>query len=260
VKKSVFFGGLFFRPDFLILGMAVVFGLLLVGGLTPFDFKNTPPSEGEFEAIPVVPAKGDKSLQLKPITFKQCGSTTAVDLVLDRSGSIGSKQDGGTKIKIEYLKDATKEFVNLMSGESLIGMQSFATTASIDFKIDKLNTRKDLINSKISSLSPSGSTNMAAALTYARDELKVAIPKFTEYKFSLILLSDGGWNVGGDPTNVINEIKGLGVTIFTVAFGDKTIVNFMKKSATAPSDSFYSPGNDELKAILKQIAQKICKE
>ena len=104
-----------------------------------------------------------------------------------------------------------------MPDESPLGMQSFGTTASLDFKIDKLGGRREFVNSKINSINPDGQTNITSALTYARDELKEAIPKFGNYSFSLILLSDGQWNEGGDPTSVVNDIKGMGVKIFTIS-------------------------------------------
>jgi len=262
VKKSLFFGGLF-RPDFLILGIAIILGLLLVGGTTPFNFKNTPSDNSQYVVSPVGPENKDSTLQLKKINFKKiikdCTRTTAVDFVLDRSGTMGARQDGGSKIKLEYLKDGVSGFITLMSDESLIGVQSFGNNATLDFPIDLLKGKNDSIISKIRSYKSGGNTPMKGALEIARNELTTAKQKFNGYSFSLILLSDGMWNTGGDPTSVVNEIKAMGIKIYTIAYGNKSIVNFMKQSASSPSDSFYSPGNQDIEKILDQIQAKICK-
>ncbi|OGH05259.1 MAG: hypothetical protein A2W22_01410 [Candidatus Levybacteria bacterium RBG_16_35_11] len=246
--------------NLIIIGAVIFLGYIMVGGFAP-SFTLTPANKGvEYEIITPGPAGQKSSLQLETIKFKECGKTVAVDLVLDRSGSMSERQDGGSKQKIQYLKDATKTFVSLMPDDSPLGMQSFGSDASLDFKIDKLGGRRDLVNSKINSLRPSGSTNMNEGLKYARDELKEAIPKFSNYSFSLILLSDGQWNTGGDPTSIANEIKEMKVKIFTISFGDNTGAAFMKKAASDLSYWFYSPGNQELENVFKQIAVRLCNE
>lgn len=244
--------------NLIIIFAAVFLGYIMVGGFVP-NFGLTPTNKNsEYEMIPPQPQGQKSSLQLQTIKFRRCEATVAVNLVLDRSGSMSESQDGGAKQKIQYLKDATKSFISLMSDDSPVGMQSFGSTASLDFKIDKLGGRRDLVNSKITSLRPGGMTNMSAALRYAKDELKEAIPKFKEYSFSLILLSDGMWNEGGDPTSVVNEIKKMKVKIFTISFGDRSGEDFMKQSASNPSYWFYSPGNQELENVFKQIAVRLC--
>jgi len=120
MKKSLFFGGLF-RPDFLILGIAIILGILLVGGLTPFNFQNTPPSKGEFIAEPVTPAGGDKSLQLRPVKFKQCSGIVATDYLVDTSGSMRGK-------KITELKKGLITFTNKLGDNSVIAMQTYNET------------------------------------------------------------------------------------------------------------------------------------
>jgi Ca-activated chloride channel homolog len=245
----------------IILFLAISIGFLLVDGSNLFKSKSKDSSGETYTPIENSSNTSDQSLQLKKIEFKKkdCLQTTAIDFVVDRSDTMNDKQDGGTKSKIEYLKEGLNGFLNQMADESIVGLQSFGgEKGSLDFSIDKLGEKREEFSTKIKSIRAGGSTPMYSGLTIAKNELERAKTLYNNYSFSLILLSDGKWNTGGDPTEVVKQIKATGVRIFTVAYGDKTIVDFMKKTASSESDSYYSPGDEQIITILSQIAKKVC--
>ncbi len=239
-----------------MLFVAGAIGFVLIGGfdVQKNEYQN-PENEIYTPIIEIDKTDGKQSLQLKKIEFNkeilECFKTTAINFVLDRSGSMVGN-------KIQILKQGTKTFIATMSDESLVGMQTFGGDAQLEFEIDKLGERRNNINEKIDSLKPKGGTPMKAGLEIAKNELAKTMPNHKDYSFSLILLSDGMWNTGGDPTDIINEIKAMNVRIFTIAYGSREIIDFMKKSASSESDSYYAPGNEQITEILNQIAKEIC--
>lgn len=254
------------KAEIFILIVVMVFGYMLTQGVLPkrFTLTKTTPSTGEY--MPDTqqnPSNAKESLQLKTIKFKKCDSTTAVDFVVDRSSSMSERQSG-SKSKMEHLKEALISFLNLMGDESLIGMQSFANESRVDFEIDKLGPRRNLFVGKINGLYPSGATGLILGVRDAKTEIIKAKSKFPNYKFSLIILSDGDWNrptsgPESDPLPVVNEIKAMGdVRIFTIAYGYTDRKGTMKQAASSPSDFFNSPGNEQISQILNQIATRLC--
>jgi len=282
VKKSVFFGGLF-RPDFLILGIAIILGVLLVGGITPFNFQNTPSSQGEFIAEPVVPAGGDKSLQLKTIKFKQCSGTVTIDLLLDRTGSMRSLTPSG-KTKISRLKEAVIQLTDKLSDSSIVGIQSFSSLPDLrgDKSKDKDNFNNDvpisyykdvksIIPAKINALMANGNTPTHNALAYSYGFLQQAVPLYKDRQFNFIFVSDGEpVPPEQDPRlftpNPASQIKALGVNEFSLAVYDSIqtrnpkLAELLKSIASKPGNYYEANNADQVSNLLQQILTKICDE
>jgi uncharacterized protein YegL len=188
--------------------------------------------------------------------------SSAIDFVLDRSGSMGSKQSGSTLTKLDYLKTAVKSFIGKLPDSGIIGLQSFGGTASNDFSIATLQGRRDAINTKIDLLSAKGGTPLKDALTKALSEIQTAKQNasYKDYPYALILFSDGLWNTGGDPTPVVQQLKAINVRIFAIAYGaaSGTGINFMKATATSPTDYYYAPKDTDIQPILDSIQKKVC--
>jgi uncharacterized protein YegL len=198
---------------------------------------------------------------------------SAVDFVLDRSGSMGDKQSGSTQSKLDYLKTAVKSFITKLPDSGIVGLQSFGEEANNDLGITLLQNNRNTINTKIDSLKANGGTPLRDALTMALSEIKKAQQNTTykDFPYAIILFSDGQWNTGGDPTSVVNQIKALDVKIFTIAYGDITTecgerqninincgLDFMKAAASSPSEYYYAPKDTDIQPILDAIRKKVC--
>lgn len=154
------------------------------------------------------PAKGSVGLSVIPK-----GSTTQigrspVDLVfvIDRSGSMGDTNVGGSKVKdengnwttrMELAKKAIRQAVDMLKQDNpsgsfdRIGLVSFSSTATIDAGLtdNTNNAFENIIMKKVNGLAASGGTNYSDALEKANQVL--ASSRNSKY---IIFLTDG------DPT------------------------------------------------------------
>lgn len=250
------------------IALAVGFGLLFTRGITPSSTLTSPGDQSEYEIVPETPVPG-QGLQLKTLKFKACSQTAAVDMLLDRSGSMsGSKMD--------QLKAAATTFTANLSDDSIVGIQSFSSFSpgdnniTNDVPIGRYGDIKPQVTRAISSLRAFGNTPTRDALTFSLNLLTQAVPKYPDKKFAFIFVSDGepvpgqGQDGDEDPrdggTNPASSIRALGVTVYTIAIGanSTTMQQVMSSIASGPDKQFYAPSGSELQNIYKQIASKIC--
>ncbi|HRN96163.1 MAG TPA: VWA domain-containing protein [Candidatus Levybacteria bacterium] len=234
-----------------------------------------------------------KSLQLKTIKFQQCSSISAIDLLVDYSGSMGL---AFSPTKLPAMQEALKIFGQKLTDNSLIALHTFNNTnreiipfslykdvkANYDSNIDRLNNPQD-------------ATHTRSALTYIKPKIEQAQAKWPGYQFSVILLSDGiperantpikktcpvtnpkpgmpstrNFSITEDPTqppNVADDIKNLGVRVFSIAILDQTDQCFssalkeLMQNVASP-DSYYETYNpDDLKTIYNNIVFEVCNQ
>jgi hypothetical protein len=269
MKKASPLGGFFLNPGFLILGLIIILGFFLVGGLTPFNFHNTPAKEGEFIAEPVVLDNGDSSLQLKTIKFKQCSGTITVDFLLDRTGSM-SQPTPTKQTKISRLKEAVLQLTGKLADTSIIGIQSFDSgSITNDVPIDYYKNNKNAIPAKVNAMQPGLNTPTHDAIAYSYNILNAALPLYKDRKFNFIFVSDGEPNPPTqDPRlftpNPATQIKNLGINVFSLAIYDSsqaknTKLSDLLKSIASKPENYYEANNaDQVAGLLAKIFEKIC--
>ncbi len=271
------------------IGLAIGFGILLSRGVTPKSTLTDPGQDQSYEMVIETPApNAQKGLQLKTIKFKECADKAAVGLLVDRSGSMGTKMND--------LKSALTTFTGSLGAKSVIGMTSFssnddgATRVTEDVPFSRYLDVKAQVSQAIQNLRGLGSTNTRAAFTFMKDKIVAAQKKFPDNTFALIFLSDGvpqtnprdctsgrEYNThcyanSEDPTqgtDLSQEIKDEKIRIFSIALYNANypedmyflpdMKNLLQKIAS--TDSYYeTPNTSELKQIYKDIAQKICND
>lgn len=256
---------------FKVLMAVVILGSIsLVSGIFPKQ-QITPQDPNAPVYKPVVeddPLQKD-SLQLKTIKFEACSQTVAVEMVLDRSGSMKNPST-----KIQNLKTASLFFINKLPDDAPIGLVTFSNTIREEFPIQKYSDIKVNIQPIIKGLVPSGTTYTRDAMIKAKSALEVGIPKFPGRQFALILVSDGVPEIPGqqfppsqDPRtspNVADEIKNLGVKVYTIAItqgmpqGVKQQMTTLMKDISSPNAFFEAPDTSQLQNIYDQIGFQIC--
>ncbi len=280
----------------LIIIIIIIGAALLSGGIFPKEPQLTSPPQ---EAIPDITAPspgGKKSLQLETIKFKACAELAAVDFLVDNSGSMRFVN------KMPELKKGMSTFSNNFPDSGVVGIQIYSdpdTYPPLGYRellpVSKFGDIKNKFNSIVNSMIASGGTHSRDAMAFAKERLEKAKEKFGGYKFNLIFISDGipetlatntacpggptgnlctFGSTGGcrcfaeeqNPTSVANEIKGLGVRIFTIAYVDTQDAKFndrlqelMRNVASTPSDYYQAPVESQLTGILSQISEKLCK-
>lgn len=266
------------------IAIAVGLGLLLTRGITPSSTLTTPGETGELEIIQETPIPGQKGLQLKTLKFKECASTVTIDLLLDKSTSMGDLTPSGIS-KLARLKEAVLELVAGAKDESIIGVQSFTTGAiTNDVPVAYYKNNKSTFATTINSLRTLSATPTHDALAFSYTVLSDVLngtwyPK--DRKMNFIFISDGapcpgvgciGNNSLGpdqDPRlftpNPADQIKALGVTVYSLGIFSQQdraqafeLEDLLKNIATSPDNYYAATSGDDVKRLLQQISNKIC--
>lgn len=178
-------------------------------------------------------------------------SSPNVVLIVDNSGSMGM---GGWERGISYLAYAQTDastFTYIMNVGDSIGVVNFNTTASYCYPSDgtgvvniSSQTIQDTAVSKIGALSAYGTTNISDAISKGSQLLAAAgTPK------AMILLSDGDWNTGTDPTKNLPSIP-----IHTIALGNHGQIQTLQTIATNTGASYHlSPTPFDLMDVYNEI-------
>lgn len=265
-----------------IMATITSFAFVMMGGTFPTtpDENRTPPRKnpGKQEIIfDQVTDPGKKNLQLQTFSVKDaCESRIAVDFLIDVSKSMSF----GNKLSEE--KKALKAFTDRMVDDSVIGMQIFSSPNNVRevVPISKYKDVKANVQNAINSLNPNGATSTRTAMILARDKLAQAVSSgdFANYKYSLILITDGVPEADGllpynsdkciavvpDPTlgercfakkedpripsNIATEIKNFGVDIYSIQITSNSssdrelqphLEKLMKDIASTPINEHY---------------------
>jgi hypothetical protein len=205
---------------------------------------------------------------LEPIVWEVAEDATRMVLCIDRSTSIsgGFFEDVKTAamqavdlfhirhtVEIELPDGSTADVV--LPGEEL-GVVSFAEGVSLDFPMRELERNRDKRDARftINDIEPGYDTDLGAGL----EEALAAIieenntPSCSE---SIILLSDGGHNVGTHPDETVPLLQERGVKVFAVGIGAGPDAELLTEIAEATGGNYY-PGSslEEIKEALAAIS------
>ena len=258
----------------IIISVILIGSVMFLGGIFPKN-QITPRPEGGGFFIPVDDDKKtqEDALQLKTLKFKQCGETAAVNMMLDRSGSMKDPAPDGER-KIDKLKTATLSFVQNLSDDSVIGLQSFDSySITSDVPISIYKDVKPQVDAKIKALQPGGQTPTSNALKFSLEQIRLGVQKYPGRKFAFIFVSDGqpvpetqDPRLPQNAPDPSGEIKKLGVTIYSIGILDKTQItqgtmkDLLDAIASSPDKSFIAPDGSQLTEIYNQIRFQLCGE
>ncbi len=246
-----------------LMAVIVIGSIALVSGVFPKS-QITPPDPNAPTFKPNINSEtiNKDSLQLKTIDFQSCSSTVAVEMVLDRSGSMAGR-------KIEDLKIASQFFVSKFPDDAPVGIITFSDNIREDVAISPYKDVKARVQSTISGLRPSGRTSTYESLVRAKSALEGALPRFPNRQFALVFVSDGlPVPLTQDPRlyspYVADEIKNMGVKIFTIGItqglGFQSVqMRDLMTSIASPNSFFEAPNTNQLEEIYNQIGFELCK-
>lgn len=184
---------------------------------------------------------------------KAASSVRDIALVLDRSGSMAAVENG--KSRINALKDAVRSFfdeIQRTSPNAQCSLISYATTANRDIE---LNTNFGGIESAVDRLTPAGFTNIFQALRLGSDSLEApGRRQFAER--TIVLMTDGNFNQGGDPTPSARLAASRNHTIHTVTFSSGANQGIMKSVANIGGGiHLHADDAGDLRQAFKEIAR-----
>jgi hypothetical protein len=297
---------------YVLVGMFMIIGagFLLSGGFTPVDPNGPggPPTLDPYfnaadygEQKKIYPSNiaraADKNLQLKTFKVNTCGQKTAIDFLIDTSGSM--QQDG----KIDKEKVALKALTKRLTAKSVIGIHTFSQKANEEVPLSLYGDVKDQVMKSIEGLKPDRETRTRDGFSLVKQRLTESITtnKYPGYSYALILITDGVPEIPPDqprtclpnnnfqpydpvyqsnrcfaqeqdprvPTNLPADIKGLGVKIYTVGIFSQSTTDkqfypylsaLLKEIASEPDNYFESIEGGTLDKILNEVLNSICEE
>lgn len=189
-----------------------------------------------------------------------------VVLALDNSGSMGGSRSSTTS-KISKLKDANKEFLDIMLGENsndnnevcvvIMPDSTSISVSNIKFKCSKNYT--ELLNFSNSYLDADGSSTPFTNTFKKTYDLLIELKNKNKLNTNFAMFLSDGTPVNDNETNFVNQannIKSIG-EFFTVGFQtDTTATNLLKKLAT-DSEHYYDAKTTDIVDVFKNIAKKI---
>lgn len=170
-----------------------------------------------------------------------------IAMVLDVSGSMSGN-------KLHNLKQATNKLIHLLHKKDSFGIVTFSDNASYAWgtaenKVKTLSgTAKSEVSAKVNSLTAGGSTNISAGLNFAKNMLSNVTGGKT-----IILLSDGEYNEGGNPVTVADTIKSDETKIYTVALGAGSHHDTLEKIASSPENYHGAYSEHEIHMLFIDI-------
>jgi hypothetical protein len=129
--------------------------------------------------------------------------------ILDASGSMWEKIQGGTKIEIakEVLSGIFQKLpANVDAGLYAYGHRSKGDCNDIEELVPLGPANKQQLVDKIKSLDPKGMTPITASIRVALEKLKTV-----EQESTVLLVSDGKETCKGDPCALVKELKKSGI-------------------------------------------------
>lgn len=273
----------------LILAVIIIGSVAFVSGIFPTT-QMTPPDPNAPRYRPNLDEEiGNRdSLQLKTIDFETCSKISAVDLLVDYSGSMAP--DFGPR-KLPATHNALKTFGEKLTDESVVALHAFNTRNYEVIPFSEFKDVKDTYNSQVESLNePDGATYTRSALTYVKAKIELAKQKWQNHQFTLVFLSDGiperlgtatkmscpnprggmrNFSLAEDPNqapSVADQIKNLDVRIFAISILDQNDQCFsdalrdLMQNVASP-DSYYETYNpDDLSDIYDNVVFEMCED
>ncbi|MBI2941253.1 MAG: VWA domain-containing protein [Chloroflexi bacterium] len=203
-------------------------GLVVIGGDNSFSVGNyggTPLAD----ILPVqmnVPGKIERG-------------NIALLLIIDKSGSMDSREQGVTKM--EMARKAAILASDVLDPNDQLGVTAFDTDNQWVVPIQRVGDRDNLnrIQERVSRIEASGGTEIYKALGIGYEAI---VNSRARYKH-IILLSDGRSLTNSDYSELINRMRAAKVTLSTIAIGSDADLDLMQELARQGDGRYYFTEN-----------------
>ena len=191
-------------------------------------------------------------------TATASASVRDIALVLDRSGSMRATDAGGGLSRNQALINAVNDFIDEIqasSPNSAISVTTYSTTASRDLQ---LTTDLNAVRNAINNLGAAGFTNIFQGLRFGSNSLEQDPRARPFAERTIIVMTDGNFNVGGTPLPSAVVAAGRGHTIHTVTFSTGANQQIMQDVAQIGGGlHFHADDAADLSTAFRNIARTL---
>lgn len=176
---------------------------------------------------------------------------TNVVAVVDVSGSMSDQDTRSGASRLTVAKESAKALVNYVESGNRLGTVAFSTEAEVVTSLREVtDANRDRFLADVDALATRNDTSIGGGLLAALEELRDARgPK------SIVLLSDGQQNEPPTVSEVLPELKNLGVTVYTIGMGSDVARNLLEEIANETGgDSRFAPNPEEIRSFYQQFA------
>ena len=173
-------------------------------------------------------------------------SPLAIALVVDTSGSMGS---ANLPTPLQNAIEAAKTFVDSLSEQDQVAIIGFANSPYI---VQEFTSEKDLLKTKLDSLSPEGETTMYDGIVEG-----VNLLKNRSERRILVLIADGRDTGDGmfDFTTSIDEASRWAVPIYPIGFGKVDRKEMEQIATLTGGKAQIQPDSSDLQAAFGIVVQ-----
>lgn len=142
----------------------------------------------------------------------------SVMLAIDVSGSMAAKDVEPTRL--DAARQAARSLVDSLPDRAEVGLISFSSSAEL---LAPLSSDRTSLLAALESIHPGGSTAIGDAVNLAVDQLSTQQPDQSGKRppSMIVLLTDGGNNVGSDPVAAATRAGQAGIPVQTVGVGTR---------------------------------------
>ena len=197
-------------------------------------------------------------------TFEPIKSATAsqidrdVILVLDRSGSMGSRTPGRSTRWLD-LKEAVQAFLDALEStpqDELVGVVTYASSASRD---ENMTLDYDRLMRTIDRKRVSGATAIGRGLEKGQSAILDSRFARSTAKKTIVVMTDGNHNRGVMPNGVAQSAyEDHGITVHTITFSSGANQSHMRTVAELGGGQHWHADNQEsLIAVFEEVANNL---
>ena len=185
-------------------------------------------------------------------------SSRDIALVLDISGSMSIRDAGGGLTRNQALIRAVIDFINVIesnSSNSNISLTTYSTNAR---RVLPLSSDLSQVRASAAGLGAGGLTNIFQGIRFGSDSLEQDPNRREFAERTIVVMTDGNFNEGGNPTPSARLAADRGHVIHTVTFSRGANQAIMRQVANIGTGlHFHADDAGDLSEAFKEIARTI---
>lgn len=162
-------------------------------------------------------------------------------------------------VRIASAKQAARTFVDSVKENDRTALVKFHSSgwsySSYCTVVQGLTTDKNVVKTKINTLSAGGGTPLGEGLKIAIDHLD-AYGRSGAVK-AIILLTDGWWNMGCDPIEQAERAAAKGYSVYTIGWGGVNVTSLTLIAEKTGGRAYFPATEDDLVAIYEELASEL---